>query len=96
VVITVADEGPGIPVEAHDRVFERFFQVDSSHTRRVGGTGLGLYICRKMAEAIDARIWLARSDPSGSEFCLFVPQRHGGDAEGDGSAEPDQSITARV
>jgi signal transduction histidine kinase len=98
-VLTVEDEGPGIPPDAHERVFERFFQVDSSHTLRVGGTGLGLYICRMMAEAIGARVWLARSDASGSEFSLFVPDRHGGgDPVGDeGDARPaDQSITARA
>ena len=58
--------------------------MDSSHTRRQGGTGLGLYICRKMAEAIGARIWLARSDAAGSEFCLFVPERHLGGEPGGG------------
>jgi signal transduction histidine kinase len=101
VVITVEDEGGGIPQEAWERVFDRFYQVDSSHTRRQGGTGLGLYICRKMAEAIDARIWLARSDREGSEFCVFVPERHrgederGGDDPGTGAASG-QSISARV
>jgi len=99
IVVTVEDEGAGIPEDAWDRVFERFYQVDSSHTRRQGGTGLGLYICRKMSEAIGARIWLARSDRDGSEFCVFVPERHGGDAGGhDGgeSAAADQSMTARI
>ena len=100
VVITVEDEGGGIPDGAKERVFERFYQVDSSHTRRQGGTGLGLYICRKMADAIGARIWLARSDAGGSEFCVFVPERHVGPATagaglGDGSAAA-QSITARA
>jgi signal transduction histidine kinase len=101
VFITIEDEGGGIPEDARERVFERFYQVDSSHTRRQGGTGLGLYICRKMAEAIDARIWLARSDGDGSEFCVFVPERHRGrDDTGGGepgaSAGADQSITASV
>ncbi len=73
VAVAVADEGPGIPPEAHERIFERFYQVDQSATRRVGGTGLGLYICRRMAETLGARLWLARSDESGSEFALFIP-----------------------
>jgi signal transduction histidine kinase len=73
VAVVVADEGPGIPDEAHERIFDRFYQVDQSATRRVGGTGLGLYICRRMAETLGARLWLARSDGSGSEFALFVP-----------------------
>jgi signal transduction histidine kinase len=97
VVLTVEDEGPGIPADAQVHVFERFFQVDSSHTRRVGGTGLGLYICREMAKAIGARIWLARSDAHGSEFSLFVPDRHGGADDGGDDARSDgQSITASV
>jgi signal transduction histidine kinase len=101
VVITVEDEGGGIPADEQERVFERFYQVDSSHTRRQGGTGLGLYICKMMSDAIGARIWLARSDAGGSEFCLFVPERRpddggtGGDDPGDAAAV-DQSITARV
>jgi signal transduction histidine kinase len=101
VLITVADEGGGIPVEQQERVFERFYQVDSSHTRRQGGTGLGLYICKMMSDAIGARIWLARSDAGGSEFCVFVPEHRsdGGDAGGDDPGDAtaiDQSITARV
>jgi signal transduction histidine kinase len=101
VVITVEDEGGGIPVDSQARVFERFYQVDSSHTRRQGGTGLGLYICTMMADAIGARIWLARSDAGGSEFCVFVPER-GRDGRGEGGDDPGsataagQSITARV
>ena len=75
VVISVGDEGPGIPEEARELIFERFYQVDQSATRRVGGTGLGLYICRKMADAIGARLWLARSAEGGSEFALFLPDR---------------------
>ena len=100
VVLSVGDEGPGIPAEAQDKIFDRFFQVDSSTTRTVGGTGLGLYICRKMAETAGARLWLARSDDTGSEFCLFLPERPSVD---EGEKDPSdvvgpsaQSITARV
>ncbi len=80
VVISVEDEGPGIPPDSHDKVFDRFFQVDQSITRSVGGTGLGLYICRKMAETIGARLWLERSTPEGSVFALWIPSEPpGGD-----------------
>jgi signal transduction histidine kinase len=91
VLMGVEDEGPGIPADEADLVFERFYQIDSSATRRVGGTGLGLYICRRMAEAIGARLWLAKSDESGSDFCLFVPER----APLPDPADP-QSMTASV
>lgn len=69
----VEDEGPGIPGEQQDRIFDRFYQVDQTSTRAVGGTGLGLYICRRLAEVIGARLTLERSDERGSVFSLLVP-----------------------
>jgi signal transduction histidine kinase len=73
VAIMVEDEGRGIPVAAQGRIFERFFQVDSSATRSVGGTGLGLYICKKTGEAIGGRVWLERSTSEGTTFGLWLP-----------------------
>jgi signal transduction histidine kinase len=73
VLISVEDEGRGVPTELHDKIFERFYQVDQSSTRAVGGTGLGLYICRKMTDVIGGRLWLERSDHLGSVFCLWIP-----------------------
>ncbi len=72
-VIRVEDDGPGIPESAGERVFDRFFQVDQSATRRVGGTGLGLYICRRLAETLGGELRLERSTPEGSVFSLVVP-----------------------
>jgi signal transduction histidine kinase len=72
-LILVADQGSGIPPEQQEKVFDRFYQVDQSATRQVGGTGLGLYICRKLAETIGGRIWLERSGSDGSEFALWLP-----------------------
>jgi signal transduction histidine kinase len=73
VLIAVTDEGEGIPVEQQDQIFDRFYQVDQSSTRRVGGAGLGLYLCRKLAEAIGGRLWLELSGPQGSRFCAWLP-----------------------
>jgi signal transduction histidine kinase len=73
VVIAVRDRGAGIPEEHRDRIFERFYQVDSSSTRAVGGTGLGLYIASTCARDVGGRLWLERSDARGSEFCVYVP-----------------------
>ena len=73
VLVWVIDEGRGIPVELHEKIFERFYQVDQSSTRSVGGTGLGLYICRKLADVIGGRLWLESSDHQGSSFCLWIP-----------------------
>lgn len=103
VTLSIADEGPGIAHDHHELIFDRFYQVDQSATRTVGGTGLGLYICRKMSESIGARLWLARSDQGGSEFVLFLPERAEEPQEDAGGTpivaaadRPDQSMTAKV
>ncbi|MDQ3660122.1 MAG: ATP-binding protein [Actinomycetota bacterium] len=73
VAISVEDEGAGVPAHLHEKVFERFYQVDQSSTRRNGGTGLGLYICRKLAEVLGGSLALERSDGAGSIFTLRLP-----------------------
>ena len=73
VAISVSDQGTGIPADVQDKIFDRFYQVDQSATRSVGGAGLGLYICRRMAEAIGGRVWLEKSDEDGSTFSLWIP-----------------------
>ena len=82
-VVSVEDEGRGIPEEVQDKIFDRFYQVDSSATRSVGGTGLGLYICRKMTDAIGGKLWLERSGPEGTVFRLWIPEGPPADAEGE-------------
>lgn len=73
VVVGVEDQGPGIPEDARDRIFDRFYQVDQGATRKVGGTGLGLYICRRLAETIGATLELERTGEDGSVFSLSIP-----------------------
>ncbi len=73
ITVSVTDKGGGVPDEFAERVFDRFFQVDQSNTRTAGGTGLGLYISRRFAEAIGARVWLESSSDSGSTFCVWIP-----------------------
>jgi signal transduction histidine kinase len=69
----VRDRGPGIEPDQRDRIFDRFYQVDQSDTRRVGGVGMGRYICRRAAERLGGRIWLEKSDASGSVFAVRLP-----------------------
>lgn len=76
VTISVRDQGPGIAPEEQDRVFERFYQVDQSTTRKVGGTGLGLYLCRRLAQSLGGRVWIESSGPHGSVFSLWLPSSH--------------------
>jgi signal transduction histidine kinase len=73
VLVRVRDRGPGIEPDERDRIFDRFYQVDQSDTRRVGGVGMGLYICRRAAERLGGRIWLEKSDASGSVFAVRLP-----------------------
>jgi signal transduction histidine kinase len=73
VVASVADQGSGIPAAEQARIFERFYQVDQSATRSAGGTGLGLYICKKLSDALGGEVCLERSDENGSVFALRIP-----------------------
>jgi len=75
--VLVADQGPGIPLEARERIFERFYQVDQSRTRQAGGIGLGLYLCRRLAASIGAEVVLERTDPDGSVFAVRLPHPPG-------------------
>lgn len=73
ITVSVGDQGAGIPEDLTERVFDRFFQVDQTNTRASGGTGLGLYISRRLAELIGARVWLEDSTGSGSVFSVWIP-----------------------
>ncbi len=70
---SVRDDGLGIPLEQHDRVFEKFYRLDPDMTQGVGGTGLGLYICRQLVEGMDGRIWLESELGKGSTFSFELP-----------------------
>jgi signal transduction histidine kinase len=69
----IEDQGLGIPPSEHDRIFEKFFRLDPSMTRGVGGTGLGLYICRELVYRMHGRIWVASDGRSGSTFSVELP-----------------------
>ena len=71
--LSVKDHGPGIPIEERDRVFERFVQLDQSSTRRQGGTGLGLYLCRQLALQLGGDLHVDGTPGGGSTFILTVP-----------------------
>jgi K+-sensing histidine kinase KdpD len=73
VEFSVVDHGPGIPAEDRERVFERFVQLDQSSTRRQGGTGLGLHLCRQLTDLIDGELTLGETPGGGCTFMLRVP-----------------------
>jgi signal transduction histidine kinase len=69
----VVDRGPGIREEDRARAFERFVQLDQSSTRRQGGTGLGLHLCRQLAELLDGTLTLSETPGGGCTFSLVLP-----------------------
>jgi signal transduction histidine kinase len=73
VEITVEDRGPGIPAWEHERIFDRFYQVQRGADRLAGGSGLGLYIARGYISAMDGRIWVKSTPGHGSTFAVALP-----------------------
>ncbi len=69
----VRDEGLGIAPEEQQRVFEKFYRVDPHMMRGVGGTGLGLYICKELVSRMGGRIWVESKDGKGSTFLFELP-----------------------
>ncbi|MCL6431082.1 MAG: GAF domain-containing protein [Anaerolineae bacterium] len=73
IIVHVADDGIGIPPEAIPHLFDKFYQVDSSLTRRAGGTGLGLHIARRIIEAHGGQVTVQSEVGKGSVFSFTVP-----------------------
>jgi NtrC-family two-component system sensor histidine kinase KinB len=73
VLIEIADTGPGIPAEALELIFSKFYRVSNVATRAAEGTGLGLYIARKAVESHGGRIWVESTVGEGSTFRFALP-----------------------
>jgi PAS domain S-box-containing protein len=69
----VLDEGLGVPDEERARIFDKFYRLDPDMTRGIGGTGLGLYICKELVERMGGRIWVEPRDEKGSAFFFELP-----------------------
>lgn len=74
VSISIKDSGIGIPREDIPHLFQKFYRVDNSQTREIGGTGLGLYLCRRLAEVMGGRVRVESDLGKGSTFFLDVPR----------------------
>jgi signal transduction histidine kinase len=79
VCVRVEDEGIGLPGDQWERIFDRFYQVDGSLTRRYGGTGVGLALVREVVEAHGGGVWVeSEGIPGrGSTFTVFLPAYEG-------------------
>ena len=73
VCFIVEDQGRGIPPEKLEHIFERFQQGDASDSRALGGTGLGLALCRSIVEQHGGRIWAESAVGKGSRFLFTLP-----------------------
>lgn len=81
VIVAVRDQGIGIPATDQRRVFDRFYRVDSTKTRKIGGTGLGLALVREIARAHGGEVGVESIEGQGSRFWLQVPAHHEETAE---------------
>lgn len=72
--ISVHDSGIGIPPEDVSHLFQKFYRIDNSSTREIGGTGLGLYLCRRLVEVMGGRIWVESNYGKGSTFFVEIPR----------------------
>lgn len=73
--IVVEDNGIGIPEDQLDKIFDHFHQADNSATRRHGGTGIGLAICKNIVEWHDGRIWVENVAGKGARFIVVIPKK---------------------
>lgn len=69
----VQDNGPGIPVESKERIFERFYRVDRARSRETGGTGLGLAIVKHIVQAHGGEVWVKSELGKGATFFFTLP-----------------------
>lgn len=96
VQIRVEDTGSGIPAEDIPHLFNKFYRIDNSATRTVGGTGLGLFICRKILELYNGRIWVESVLGKGSTFYVNLPRLTSEKAEQMKIQEDAQKLPAGV
>ncbi|PSO45271.1 hypothetical protein BRC21_00315, partial [Candidatus Saccharibacteria bacterium SW_7_54_9] len=74
VTVGVHDQGIGIPEDEIEHLFQKFYRVDNGKTREIGGTGLGLYLCRTIIEMYNGRIWVESEEGAGSSFYFSLPR----------------------
>jgi len=90
----IHDTGPGIPPNDIPHLFQKFYRVDTSATRTIGGTGLGLFICRKIVELFNGRIWVESEVNKGSTFYINLPRLSTQKASELQKAAASQSVSA--
>ena len=96
VSVTVTDQGPGIPADEQERVFERFYRLDSARARSTGGSGLGLSIVRHVMESHGGEVTLWSQPGQGSTFTLRLPRLESEEAQSVSSSGSSLEETSSV
>lgn len=81
VLISISDEGLGIPKKDLNKIFDRFYRVDKARSREMGGTGLGLAIAKEVIQQHKGRIWVESEEEKGSTFYISLPYESIADEE---------------
>ncbi len=81
VELSIHDHGIGIPVEQQAQIFGRFVRADNARAYGIGGTGLGLYLCRELIERQCGRIWFESAEGEGSTFSMALPVYFSGEEQ---------------
>ncbi len=92
VLINVTDTGIGISAEDAAHIFQKFYRVDNSQTRQIGGTGLGLYLVKQRVEALHGRVWLESAFGQGSTFFVSLPRLSSSEFEKMSIAQANQQM----
>jgi len=88
VIISVKDSGLGIPSEDMPHLFQKFYRVSNKDTNSIGGTGLGLYLARRLVEIMGGRIWAESEFKKGSTFYIQLPRINNQEAINIASSQP--------
>ncbi len=75
ITLSIIDEGPGIADDEKKKIFTKFYRIGDENTRKTQGTGLGLYLCRKIAKDHNADIVVTNNIPHGSNFTVTLPRK---------------------
>ncbi|MCG8360234.1 MAG: HAMP domain-containing histidine kinase, partial [Kiloniellales bacterium] len=94
VLVSIADNGPGVPAEALDKIFEKFQQAEVTSGSRPMGTGLGLPISRQIVEYFGGRIWVESRSAQGARFCFTLPLAKASDSVVDTAVLPKPAAAA--
>ena len=91
---SVRDRGLGIPPSEQARIFEKFYRLDPNMTRGIGGTGLGLYICRELVRTMGGKIWVESVESEGPTFIVEIPLAEGRDGQrrNKGATSPEKGV----